>query len=127
MATEETNNLKRIHNGIQRFVRLFRNNVGLFRALDSERKIRCGLIVGSGDLIGWSTIEITPEMVGKRVAVFTSIEVKKFKGKNQQEQLNWRNQVIEQGGIAGTAVTPEEARQIIENYISKLRDDEDEI
>ena len=30
----------------------------------------------SSDLIGWTEVVITPEMVGKKVAIFTAIEVK---------------------------------------------------
>jgi len=31
---------------------------------------------GWPDICGWTTIEITPEMVGQRIAVFTGMEVK---------------------------------------------------
>ena len=41
------------------------------------RQIKYGLCNGSSDLIGWTPITITPDMIGKKIAVFTAIEVKK--------------------------------------------------
>ena len=41
------------------------------------RRVKYGLYKGSSDLIGWKSIEITPEMIGQRFAVFVSVEVKK--------------------------------------------------
>lgn len=50
--------------------RLFRNNVGLFKTIDG-RIIKTGLHNGSSDLIGWTQVKITPDMVGKTVAILT--------------------------------------------------------
>lgn len=85
--------------GSQVGTRLFRNNVGLFWTADG-RPVRCGLHVGSGDLIGWKTVTVTPEMVGKPVAVFLSVEVKTKTGRVSAEQKNWSEQVEKAGGIA---------------------------
>ena len=94
-------------------VRLFRNNVGLgfigtiarrlpagCIVLGSARPIKFGLHTGSGDLIGWKTVTITPDMVGKRVAVFLSVETKSATGTAKPEQVNWRDHVRAAGGIA---------------------------
>ena len=35
-----------------------------------------GMPTGTPDLIGWTTREITPDMVGMRIAIFTGIEMK---------------------------------------------------
>ena len=59
--------------------RLFRNNIGV--AQYGEARVKYGLRPGSGDLIGWTPVTITQEMVGATVAVFTSVEVKGPKGK----------------------------------------------
>jgi hypothetical protein len=64
------------------------------------RVLHAGLIAGSGDLIGWHTITITPDMVGDRVALFVSAEAKEGKGKLEADQRNWRDQVNAAGGIA---------------------------
>jgi len=97
--------------GSKRHVRLFRNQVGegyVGKALrDPEgvflsdaRHVRMGLFPGSGDLIGWRTLMVTPDMVGKLVAQFLSIEVKTPTGKIRPDQRNWADQINSAGGLA---------------------------
>lgn len=94
-------------------VRVFRNNVG--SAYRGEYRIKFGLHAGSSDLIGWKSITVMPEMIGKKIAVFLSIEVKQ-PGKNaDKRQANWMHQVQNAGGIAGVARSVEESLQLIEN------------
>ena len=78
---------------------LFRNQVGKYR-LEDGRFLSSGLCVGSSDLIGWTTIKITQEMVGKSVAAFTAIECKSEKGRVSKEQNNFLAMVHDAGGIA---------------------------
>lgn len=74
-------------------------------------------VVGACDLPGWTTVVITPEMVGRKVAVFTSIETKRTKGgKTSADQLNWCSQVKQAGGIAGIANSPEAAVAIVSDW-----------
>jgi hypothetical protein len=74
-------------------------------------------VVGACDLPGWTTVTITPEMVGRQVAVFTSIETKRTKGgKASEEQINWCQQVDKAGGIAGIANSPEAALAIVDEW-----------
>jgi hypothetical protein len=76
-------------------------------------------VTGAGDLNGWTTIVITPEMVGRRVAIYTSLEIKNSAGgKKSEEQLRWINVVKSAGGCAGFANSPEQAKQIIDNFRS---------
>jgi hypothetical protein len=82
--------------------RLFRNNTGAIKD-QTGRLVRFGLCKGSSDLIGFKPVTITPEMVGRQVAVFTAIEVKTPDGKPTPEQLHFLNRVKELGGIAGIA------------------------
>lgn len=91
-------------------LRLFRNNVGGLKD-QQGRFVSFGLHPGSADLIGWRSITITPEMVGQRLAVFASVEVKTPTGKVKPEQENWKQQVTEAGGLAFVARSPEEAAQ----------------
>lgn len=51
-----------------------------------------------GDRIGFDEIVITADMVGKKVAVFTSIEIKGFGDVLKEGQANWHNFVIQHGG-----------------------------
>ena len=75
--------------------------------------VQFGLARGSADLIGWRTITITPDMVGRQVAVFTSIEVKTPTGRIRPEQQAWIGCVQAAGGIAGIARSIADATQII--------------
>jgi len=76
---------------------MFRNNVGF----DKTRKIHYGLYKGSSDLIGWQSKTVTPDMVGKKVAIFTAIEIKTARGVISRQQDNFIKYLKMQGGIAG--------------------------
>jgi hypothetical protein len=105
--------------------RLFRNNCGVGWSgqvvsnasgritLANARPIRYGLTPGSADLIGWQVVTVTPEMVGRKMAVFTSIEVKGPSGRLTPEQDNWRRVVSSAGGAAGVARSVAEAAAIL--------------
>src|SRR6185436_19639048 len=80
-------------------VRLFRNNVGVATTANGYT-IRYGLMPGSADLIGWRTIEVTPDMVGTKIAQFLSVEVMSSIGKPSAAQKNWHARVNEAGGFA---------------------------
>lgn len=113
MAQKETNILKRVMITVSNAgARCFRNNVGLFTTEDGE-KVRTGLCKGSSDLIGWHSIVVTPDMVGRRVAVFTALEVKTEKGRASDEQLNFIEQVKRAGGIAGVVRSEGEALDLL--------------
>lgn len=76
---------------------------------------------GASDLCGWTTVKITPEMVGRDVAVFTAIETKRSSGgRTSPEQKNFVDVVRRGGGIAGVASDPEQALDIIEQWRSQL-------
>jgi len=116
--------------------RLFRNNVGqgwvgaarriakrmIVELLPGDivlkkaRPLHAGLCEGSSDLIGWTVVTVTPDMVGKPVAVFTAIEIKTNKGRATKGQNNFIARIREAGGIAGIARTPDEAEEIIRNH-----------
>ena len=115
---------------------LFRNNVGKswisshFVELGNgdvlvknARRFHSGLVDGSLDLVGWYSIIITPDMVGSKIAVFTAIDSKHSDGGNRKKknQLNFIYQVNEAGGIAGFASSEEEAMQVLERGVSRLR------
>lgn len=68
---------------------------------------------GAGDLIGWRTITVTPEMVGQQVAQFVSLEVKTPTGRLRPEQEQWMKVVRGAGGIAGVARSVEDAEALV--------------
>jgi hypothetical protein len=103
---------------------MFRNNVGMAWTgrvvrntngsitIHDPRPLDAGLCKGSSDLIGWTPVTVTPDMVGQRLAVFTAIEVKGPKGKTSPEQTNFIDRVKIDGGIAGVARSADDATQI---------------
>tara|TARA_R100000781_G_C4053642_1_gene118539 strand:- start:205 stop:597 length:393 start_codon:yes stop_codon:yes gene_type:complete len=103
-------------------LRMFRNQVGQLPDLRTGRPVQFGLAKGSSDLIGFKTIEVTSDMVGQKLAVFTSIEVKTAKGKLTPMQHNWLSCVRKAGGITGVARSVQDAIQIISNPISYLNE-----
>lgn len=114
--------------------RLFRNNVGngwvgrMSRNRDGSitisdpRPLHAGLAVGSGDLIGWMPVEITPEMVGQTVAIFTSVETKGARGRASQGQIVWADAVSRAGGISGIAKTDTDLDNILCKHAAHLPD-----
>jgi hypothetical protein len=125
----ETEKLKAIHLALsQGDCRIFRNNIGEAwqgrispappgpwvagsLIIQTPRLVHFGLASGSSDLIGFRSLTVTPDMVGKKIAVFLSIEVKKG-GRFQKGQREWLAMVSSFGGIAGVAHSVEEAQQI---------------
>lgn len=93
--------------------RLFRNQVGSLPDPRTGRLVTFGLARGSADLIGWRTLTITPDMVGQRLAVFTSIEVKTPTGRVRPDQAAWLGAVQAAGGIAGIARSVDDATAIL--------------
>lgn len=115
-------------------VRMFRNNVALGWVGQSQmirqcctmqlhpgdvvirkgRPLHAGLAPGSGDAVGWRTVMITPDMVGRSVAVFASIEFKAPRGRVSPEQQAWDATVRGAGGLSGIARSIDDARGILD-------------
>lgn len=126
--------------------RLFRNNVGAITffcdKMKKKRFVRFGINnerkddnkkMKSGDYIGLTPITITQEMVGKQVAVFTSIETKKAGFKVRQSypkssrefaQKTWIDFVLNLGGIAGFASDEKQLDTIFENFFSRVKNND---
>ena len=69
-------------------------------------------VPGMSDLVGWHAVTITPEMVGRRVAMYFACEVKSRRGKASGQQLRFIEAVRNAGGLAGIARTIPEARAL---------------
>ncbi|MCT0230927.1 VRR-NUC domain-containing protein [Synechococcus sp. CS-1324] len=94
-------------------VRLWRNNTGAL--LDQQgRYVRFGLCKGSSDLIGLRSLEVTPEMVGKRVAQFVALEIKTSCGVVSPEQRAFLRLVQELGGVAAVCRSIEQAQAVLD-------------
>lgn len=115
--------------------RLFRNHRGRFWAgklvsfkegivkLLAASRVECGIGGdGGSDRIGAHQIVITPEMVGKTVAIFTAIELKKpTGGVVSEKQQKFIDFIIGFGGIAGHARSAEEIKILFDSYIKTLQ------
>ena len=125
MSQPEAILLNEIRLAVQKAVpeaRLFRNHAGLFWAgkvvrregsnvlLQAAQQIHAGLHVGAADLIGWQPVTITPDMVGKTVAVFASLEIKTPGARRSDDKERWDDQerwsatIAQAGGIGAMPV-----------------------
>ena len=99
---------------------LLRNNVGVAKVKSKDGKkvryIKYGLCVGSSDLIGWTTITITPDMVGRQAAIFTAPEVKKPGETPSKKQEKFLSAVKRAGGISCSAITIDDVKYAIEEW-----------
>lgn len=82
--------------------RLFRNQTGRYQLADG-RWIASGLAVGSPDLVGWQTVTVTPEMVGRQIAVFVGIEAKTATGRLTEDQRAFQTALARAGARVGVA------------------------
>jgi hypothetical protein len=130
---KETPILKRILLKCSRgSARLFRMNVGQGWIGESKRFTRHAYISvepgdvlikkarpfhsgveGMHDLIGWKSVTVTPQMVGMRLAVFASLEVKGKGGRPRKMQLVWNDNVNKAGGLSGIVYSVEEAEAVL--------------
>ena len=115
--------------------RLFRNNTGKAWIGESTHykhsqfvKVLAGTVVinnarridfgipseGGSDIIGWTPVLITQEMIGKTLAVFTAIEVKTPNVYASPTQKNFLQAVMKDGGKAGIARSADEGIKVTE-------------
>ena len=79
----------------------------------NARPLHAGLAEGSGDLIGWVPVEVTPDMVGRTVALFASVETKSKTGRATKQQRAWAQAVSAAGGLSGIARTDKDLHNIL--------------
>lgn len=126
---KESEILKLIHLTLSKLkVTIFRSNTGLGWVgkvvhqdasqiiLADPRPLHAGLTNGSSDLIGWQSVTVTAEMVGKKIAIFTAVEVKGPTGRLTNDQKNFIHQVREAGGVAFMARSDQEATDQMAMY-----------
>ena len=70
-----------------------------------------GAPAGFPDMIGWQTIEITADMVGQKVAVFTAVEAKTGRLQLSKFQRLFRDALVRMGGQFKTVRAPTEKPQ----------------
>jgi len=93
--------------------RLWRNNSGKLPDPRTGRWVQFGVASpGGSDLIGYRSIVITPDMVGRKVAVFTALEIKTATGRATPAQQRFIDHIRQAGGIAGIIRSVEEGLRI---------------
>lgn len=90
----------------------FRLEVGDMILRDA-RPFSTGLPEGFSDLFGATMLTVTPDMVGKTIAVYTGLEAKGPRGKATDKQEMHLAMVRRAGGIAGVFRSPDEAVEIV--------------
>lgn len=102
---------------------LGKNVRGMFMTLGrNPRKMKAGwLIPASPDLLGYHSLVITPEMVGKRIAVAMYIEAKTPDGFVAKEQQHFIDRAVKDGAIAGIVRSGKQMEIIFTNYIDALK------
>ena len=68
--------------------------------IKKARPFRSGWPTGTSDLMGWTKILITPDMVGRTFAVITAVEAKTKNVRATKQQSAFIRTVNEAGGIA---------------------------
>ena len=106
--------------------RMFRNNVakawiGQSVMLENgdvliknPRRLHAGLCKGSSDLIGWTPILITEDLIGQTLSVFTALEIKTETGRVSPEQKTFINAVNSSGGIGAVVRDPSELDTLLQ-------------
>lgn len=109
---------------------LYRNNSAAFKDL-TGRIVRVGLGNLSkklwdkwktSDLIGYTIVTIEPEMVGRKIAVFTAIEVKLPDAKvdaRYKAQKKFIDQVQRDGGIGSICNSVDELKNMYKNFFTQ--------
>jgi len=124
LTTEEINDAAWL-----KFPFTHRNNRGVVQTTykKTKRFIRYGIpqppgggkpdLLKGGDRIGYHITEITPDMVGKQVAIFTSIEIKGPGDDLHPGQIKWHNTILCHGGISEIWTEDEIIREVIDANI----------
>jgi hypothetical protein len=101
--------------------RLFRNQVGTYKLAQPDcrscqihgRTISSGLGPGSPDLVGWRTVTIGPEHVGRQLAVFLGVEAKSEQGRVGEHQRAFLAELERQGAVSGVARSVADLERIL--------------
>lgn len=81
--------------------------------IDNPRILKTGLPTGFSDLFGIKPVVVTPEIVGKTLGVFCALEIKQAKGRTTAAQENFIKFVLQNGGLAGVARSPDDVERIL--------------
>lgn len=87
---------------------------GCFRSMDDPTKmVRVGQ-PGLPDTMLLVATEITPDMIGKTVAVAVAAEIKTAKGRQSDAQARWQAAFEQRGGIYALIRSPDEMTALVD-------------
>ena len=92
---------------------LWRNNRGSIELGDGKRLTYGVGPNGASDLIGFRTLVVTQQMVGKRIAQFVAVECKAPGSEPSNDQITFINRIQFAGGRAGIARSAQDAEEIV--------------
>jgi hypothetical protein len=99
---------------------VWRNQVGVFRAMDDPNRIIKVGVPGMADVIGVVPVVITAEMVGKTVGVAVGCEVKTPLGKQRDKQKLWQHAMQRHHGIYLITRSPDQAIQQLASISDRI-------
>jgi hypothetical protein len=87
---------------------------GVFRSMDDPSRIVKVGTPGVSDSIAIVKVVITPDMVGKTVAVCAAAEFKTLKGKQREAQVKWEQALNKRGGRYRLIRSPQQMKEFID-------------
>jgi len=87
---------------------------GVFRSMDDPSRIVKVGTPGVSDSIAIVKVVITPDMVGKTVAVCAAAEFKTLKGKQREAQVKWEQAFNKRGGRYRLIRSPQQMKEFID-------------
>jgi len=100
--------------GTDKDVLAMRLHSGIFRSMDDPSRIVKVGTPGVSDSIAIVRVVITPDMVGKSIAVCAAAEFKTLKGKQRDAQKNWQAAFEKRGGKYRLIRSAEEMKDFID-------------
>lgn len=99
--------------GARADVMVWKQPVGLFRALeDPQRKVMVGT-PGQSDAMAVVAVTITPDMVGKTIGVAVAPEFKTTMGRQSERQKNWQAAFEKRGGVYRLVRSADDMLQLV--------------
>ena len=96
-------------------VMVWRQQVGKYRAMhDPERVVTVG-VPGMADSIMVVAVEITAEMIGRKLGVAVAVEFKTEKGRQADAQKAWQRAFEARGGIYALVRSADEMVKLVED------------
>lgn len=111
--TTHTQNPAMLAVGQRNDVLVWRQQSGVFRAMDNPQQlIRVGL-PGMADAGMIVAVTITPDMVGKTIGVAVQPEFKTARGQQSERQAGWQRAVELRGGVYRIVRTADDMRALV--------------